>query len=122
MKNNKNKAGFTLIEVLIALAVLSISMLGVYSLLNMSTDTLIAAQDKMFVIERGYDRISKQINYPSKAYEEKEEYNGVLVNYSITKDSVGIPGVQQVTLTVSTDKAQTSFIYYEKSSGSMGGF
>lgn len=121
MKSN-NKAGFTLIEVLIALAVLSISMLGVYSLLNMSTDTLISAQDKMFVIERGYDRISKQINYPSKAYEEKEEYNGVMVNYSVTKDSVGIPGVQQVTLTVSTDKAQTSFIYYEKSSGSMGGF
>ena len=50
MKQNKLKKGFTLLEVMIALAVLSISMLGIYSLQNMSLKTLISAKEKMFVI------------------------------------------------------------------------
>ena len=91
MKQNKLKKGFTLLEVMIALAVLSISMLGIYSLQNMSLKTLISAKEKMFVIERGYDRISRQINFPNKAYEEVEDYNGTLVYYSFLKESSGVP-------------------------------
>ena len=40
MTQNKLEKGFTLLEVMIALAVLSISMLGIYSLQNMSLKTL----------------------------------------------------------------------------------
>ena len=50
MTQNKLEKGFTLLEVMIALAVLSISMLGIYSLQNMSLKTLISAKEKMFVI------------------------------------------------------------------------
>lgn len=123
MKHKKNiaakksiplKRGFTLMEVLISLAVLSISMLGIYSLLNMSLDTVGYAKDKMFVIERGYDRISRQINYPNKAFEEREEYNGTTVTYSFKRESSGIPSVEKVTMTVTSDKAETSFVYYER--------
>lgn len=120
MKKNNMKKGFTLLEVMIALAVLSISMLGIYSLQNMSLKTLISAKDKMFVIERGYDRISRQINFPNKAYEEVEEYNGKLVHYSFLKESSGVPMVQKITMTVSTDTASTKFVYYEKAAGSAG--
>ncbi len=120
MKKNNLKKGFTLLEVMIALAVLSISMLGIYSLQNMSLKTLISAKDKMFVIERGYDRISRQINFPNKAYEEVEEYNGTLVHYSFLKESSGVPMVQKITMTVSTDTASTKFVYYEKAAGSAG--
>ena len=126
-KNNKKnlKSGFTLIEVLIALTVLSISMLGIYSILNMSSRTLIAAKDKIFVIEKGYDRIARQINFPSKNFENVEDYDGKIVTYTFKKESIGIPMVQQVTMTVSSDTASTKFIYYEKGiedTGSTGGF
>lgn len=120
MHKNKMKKGFTLLEVMIALAVLSISMLGIYSLQNMSLKTLISAKEKMFVIERGYDRISRQINFPNKAYEEVEDYNGTLVYYSFLKESSGVPMVQKITMTVSTANASTKFVYYEKAAGGTG--
>lgn len=112
-----NKQGFTLLEVLIALAVLSISMLGVYSLLKMSLDTNIYARDKYFVIERAYDRISRQISYPSKIYEDTEEYDGIKVKYSFERKATAIPTIQEVHMTVTTDKAEAVFVYYEQSGG-----
>ena len=120
MTQNKLEKGFTLLEVMIALAVLSISMLGIYSLQNMSLKTLISAKEKMFVIERGYVRISRQINFPNKANEDVDDYNGTLVHYSFLKESSGVPMVQKITMTVSTSSASTTFIYYEKASGGTG--
>ena len=46
------KKGFTLLEVLISLAVLSISILGIYSLQSTVLYTLDASKEKMFVIEK----------------------------------------------------------------------
>lgn len=117
MITDKHKAGWTLLEVLIALAVLSISMLGVYSLIKMSLDTNIYAKDKFFVIERGYDRISRQISYPAKIYDDSEKYNGTEVKYTFERKSTPIPSVQEVRMTVTTDKAQTVFVYYERQGG-----
>ena len=57
---------------------------------------------------------------PNKAYEEVEEYNGTLVHYSFLKESSGVPMVQKITMTVSTDTASTKFVYYEKAAGSAG--
>ncbi len=110
----KTKKGFTLLEVLITLAVLSISMLGVYSLLNLSLDTTIYSKDKLFVIERGYDRLSMMMNYPSKVYSDKEEYEGIEVRYEFEYSSTPIPGVQEVRMTVAIDGAEASFVYYEE--------
>lgn len=120
MSKRKLKKGFTLLEVLIALAVLSISMLGIYSLQSMSMKALYTSKEKMFVIERAYDRIARQINFPNKAYEETEDYNGTLVHYSFKKESSGVPAVQKITMTVSTDSATVSFVYYEKTSSGSG--
>lgn len=111
------KKGFTLIETLIALAVLSISMMGIYSIMNMSLNSSIRAKERMFLIERGYDRVARKINFPGKAFPEVEDYNGVEVRYHLLEESVGIPGVKQVTMTISTDKAETKFIYYERTAG-----
>lgn len=109
------KKGFTLLEVLIALSVLSISMLGVYSLIQISMDTSIYASDKLFVIERGYDRLSRQIIYPTKAFEDTEVYDNITVKYSFEKTSTPIPSIEEVRMKVSTDKAETEFIYYAQS-------
>lgn len=114
MKNINHKNGFTLLEVLIALVILSISMLGVYSLLKTSIDTNIYARDKYFVIERAYDRISRQISYPNKIYEEVEIYDGIEVRYKFEREATQIPTVQEVRMTVATDKAEIVFVYYEE--------
>lgn len=111
-KTNKN--GFTLLEVLIALAVLSISMLGVYSLVKMSLDTTIYAKDKQFVIERGYDRLSRQMLYPTKVFEDTEVYDGVMVKYSFERKATPVPMVEEVRMKVATDNAETEFVYYSQ--------
>ncbi len=113
-KINNYKNGFTLLEVLITLSVLSISMLGVYSLLQMSLDTTAYAKDKMFVIERGYDRLTMMMAYPSKVYSDEEEYDGIEIRYTFERESTPIPGVEEVQMTVETDYAEAVFVYYEE--------
>lgn len=109
-----NKKGFTLLEVIIALSVLSISMLGIYSLIKMSLDTTVYAKDKLFVIERGYDRLSRQLIYPSKVYEDKEVYDNVTIKYTFEKKSTPLPSIEEVRMTVTTDKAEVDFVYYSQ--------
>jgi len=48
--------GFTLLEVLIALSVLAISMLGVYSLLNQSISMEYKRSDREFLLQYGYEK------------------------------------------------------------------
>lgn len=111
---NPVKKGFTLLEVLIALSVLSISMLGVYSLMGMSLDMTQYAKDKLFVIERGYDRLSRQMIYPTKAYEDTEVYDNVTIKYTFEKTSTPLPSIEEVRMTVTTDKAEVDFVYYSQ--------
>ena len=53
----------------------------------------------------------------AKIYEDTENYNGVEVRYSFERRATPIPTVQEVRMTVATDKAETVFIYYEQTGG-----
>lgn len=112
MTNKTTRKAFTLIEVLVALLVLSISLTSVYALLQTSIDTTGFAKDKVFVIEKGYDRIIRQINYPSKVFSDTETYDEIVVNYKFERKTTPVPMLTEIHMTVSTDKASTIFIYY----------
>jgi len=112
MKNIPTKKAFTLIEVLVSLVVLSISLTSVYSLLQTSINTTGFAKDKVFVIEKGYNRVIRQINYPTKVFSDTETYGEITVNYDFERKTTPVPSLTEIHMTVSTDKASTLFIYY----------
>lgn len=80
MKSNPNRA-FTLLEVLIALSVLAISMLGVYSLLNQSISMEYKRSDREFLMQYGYERMLKKLNYPDSDLKDAENILGNSISY-----------------------------------------
>lgn len=109
------KRGFTLLEVLIALTVLSISMLGIYRLSAMSVDTSDYAIRKAIVVESGYQRVLEVLNYPGKVFKDKgENALGYEVEYSSDELPTMFPGVKEISLTAEYDGAESTYVYYEK--------
>jgi prepilin-type N-terminal cleavage/methylation domain-containing protein len=80
VKSNPNRA-FTLLEVLIALSVLAISMLGVYSLLNQSISMEYKRSDREFLMQYGYERMLKKLNYPDSDLKDAENILGNSISY-----------------------------------------
>jgi len=105
--------GFTLLEVLIALAVLSISMLGVYRLSAVSIDVSDYAVRKADAVEIGYQRVLEQINYPGKLFKDKTTIDGKEIEYNLKSEPTPFPGVDKKTLTTTANGAESVYIYYE---------
>lgn len=80
VKLNLNRA-FTLLEVLIALSVLAISMLGVYSLLNQSISMEYKRSDREFLMQYGYERMLKKLNYQDSDLKDAENILGNSISY-----------------------------------------
>jgi prepilin-type N-terminal cleavage/methylation domain-containing protein len=107
--------GFTLLEVLIALAVLSISMLGVYRLSAMSVETSQYAMNKALVAEAGYQRVLEILNYPGKVFRDNGKNPlGDRIYYSSQSDATILPGVDEISLTAEYNGVKTVYVYYEK--------
>ncbi|MGD9807250.1 MAG: prepilin-type N-terminal cleavage/methylation domain-containing protein [Deferribacterales bacterium] len=109
------KKGFTLLEVLIAMAVLSISMLGIYRLSAMSVEMSDYAKEKTLVTEAGYQRVLEVLNYPGKVFKDKgRNVMGISVNYTSDTESTIFPGVNEITLTTEHEGVSTVYVYYEQ--------
>jgi len=109
------KKGFTLLEVLIALAVLTVSMLGIYRLSSMSIETAGYAVSKSMVTEAGYQRVLELINYPGKIFKDKSKNaEGLLINYKTESKPTILPGVDEISITAEYEGVASTYIYYEK--------
>lgn len=109
------RKGFTLLEVLIAMAVLSISMLGIYRLSSMSVSTAEYSARKAMVVEAGYQRVLEQLNYPGKVFKDRgKNALGDRVNYSSDTQPTILPGVDEISLTAEYEGVATTYVYYEK--------
>jgi len=107
--------GFTLLEVLIAITVLSLSMLGIYRLSAMSVDTSAYAKKKAVVVESGYQRVLEIINYPGKVFrDDRPNEMGIIVRYASESSPTLFPGVDEITLTADYDGVTSTYVYYEK--------
>lgn len=104
-----------MLEVLIALSVLAISMLGIYSLINQSVTMTEYGKDKLYVVDKGYERVLKQVHYPRISMGETEEAEGHTITYSYTKRSTIFPGITNVILRVKSESAAVSYEYFERS-------
>lgn len=108
------KGGFSLLEVLIALTVFAMSVLSIYSLLNTSVNMTQYGKDKQFVVDKGYERILIHIHYPRLAQPSSEEADGKKIEYKYNRQSVSIPTIEKITLTVRSDSAAVVYEYFEK--------
>lgn len=107
--------GFTLLEVLIAIALLSISMLGIYRLSFASLDTTDYAQRKAFVNETAYQRILEQMNYPGKNFRDKKTLpDGTEIKFSTENVREVYEGISEIKLTAEVKDVKTVYYYYEK--------
>ncbi|MDY6820248.1 MAG: prepilin-type N-terminal cleavage/methylation domain-containing protein [Deferribacterota bacterium] len=80
--------GFTLLEVLIALTVLSISMLGVYSLLNISLTMENRRNDREYLFQFGFERLLKEENFKKADLKEAERIMGHSISYDKEADQI----------------------------------
>lgn len=107
--------GFTLLEVLIALTVLSISMLGVYRLSSMSIDISDYSIRRADAVETGYLRVLEKMNYPTKLFKDKEvREDKTEILFKEESEPAFFPDVDEVTITTTIDGATSVYIYYEK--------
>ena len=107
--------GFTLLEVLIAMAVLAISMLSVYSLLNASIDMVSYGKSKLTVIDKGYERVLIHTYYPRISRQDNITENGTTTLYKYTSEAVpSLPNVSRVKLRVSNDSSVVTYEYFER--------
>lgn len=109
------RKGFTLIEVLVALSVLSISMLGIYALLNHAISTTDYSQSKLFAVNAGYERLLKQIHYPRISFSENEELDNKTLTFTEKRQNTLLPGIMDVIMTVKSSEAAVEYEYFERS-------
>lgn len=105
--------GFTLLETLIALAVLAIGMLGIYTLLGQAVNVKTYSNDKLKVIEKGYERLLHTLNFPDNAYEDRVKSDDTVFQFSETTEPTVLPGINQIYLKTSSSDSSVEFIYYE---------
>jgi len=106
--------GFTLIEILIALAILSLSMLGIYRLTFVSLNASEYSVRKASVNEAGYLRVLEELNYPGRNFSEENELDdGTEIKFSSEKGTSLYPGVDEVKLTAEAKDAKSVYYYYE---------
>ncbi|ADD67283.1 hypothetical protein Dacet_0485 [Denitrovibrio acetiphilus DSM 12809] len=109
------KKGFTLLEVLIAMTVLSISMLGVYRLSAMSVDMSDYSVKRTMVVEAGYQRVLETLNYPSKVFKDTgKNAMGIEVLYSSDSEPTMFTGVDEITLRAEYEGVTSTYVYYEQ--------
>jgi len=109
-----NIRAFTLVEVLVALSILSIAMLGIYGILNQSILTTKNSQNRFYLVDKGYERILKHTHYPRIALNDIESDDGIETQYEYIRQSTLIPGVLEVTLVAKSKDAVINYVYFER--------
>ncbi len=109
-----NRKGFTLVEVLVALTILAVSMMGIYGILNQALFATQNSKNKLYLIDKGYERILKHNFYPRIALSPTESDNGTETEYEYIRQNTLLPGVTEVTLVVKSKNAVINYVYFER--------
>ncbi len=115
LKCNVFIAGFTLLEVLIAITVLAISLSGIYFLLRSNIYTTEYSSNKVKLMESGteivYRLYSKEIIEPTPFPLSLNGYNDI--TYSIKKRPLPISNINEYSISVKKDATELEYIFYK---------
>lgn len=106
-----NKKGFTLLEVLIALSITAISLMGIYHLTEFSISTLSTSKNRYDIINQANEYILIKNKYPDTYYLSK------ITKKLNIKDNLeaNIYGVlEQRVVTFSNNEEELNLIYFVK--------
>jgi prepilin-type N-terminal cleavage/methylation domain-containing protein len=108
------KKGFTLLELLIAMVVLSISMMGLFTLLRQSIDMNDYAKRKLDLTSKAYERVFLSLIYPTKVFDDTVTDNSTIYTYKLEKNDTGFSGIKECELTLDDGDAEVNLYYYER--------
>lgn len=100
-------------EVLIAISVLAIAMLGIYSLLSSSIRMTSYGKDKMLLIDKGYERLLRHIHYPRVSLPSSEEVGDDAITYTYEREASGMPAVRTVRMKAESARSVVIYEYFE---------
>jgi prepilin-type N-terminal cleavage/methylation domain-containing protein len=109
----KNKNAFTLLEALIALSVLAIGMLGIYTLLGQSINVKTYSNEKIRVTQVAYERFLQLIHYPDTIKENIIKKDGYTYKFSILSSPTMLPGVEEKILKTESSDTLVEIFYYD---------
>jgi prepilin-type N-terminal cleavage/methylation domain-containing protein len=104
--------GFTLLEILVALAILSISMLALYNLLNFSLDLHIYSKNRVELVNRGYESVIRQLNFDENINTIKNEYDNITFDLEI--NSTIIPDIQEYRLLLENEESSITYRFFNE--------
>ncbi len=106
--------GFTLLEVLIALAVLAISLSGIYTLLRSNIDTTGYTLRKIELIEAGsdifYTLYTEPDIEPTPGFVDLKGYEGI--KYEVTESALGLSYIKEYILRLKKGEAEIVYSFY----------
>ncbi|MCB4205578.1 prepilin-type N-terminal cleavage/methylation domain-containing protein [Deferribacterales bacterium Es71-Z0220] len=106
-----NKKGFTLLEVLIALSITAISLMGIYHLIEFSLSTLSSSKNRYTLINQANEYLLIKNKYPSSYYLSQLTQK-IDVKDNLEANIYGI--LEQRVITVSNNDEELNFIYFVK--------
>jgi prepilin-type N-terminal cleavage/methylation domain-containing protein len=107
------KKGFTLLETLIALSVMTISLLGIYSLLNNAVFISENSEEKINLNQMAYERFLIKRHYPDKILPKIINNTDVTVEFKETRKPTILNRLFEIRLKAIADNNETELIYYE---------
>lgn len=111
IRTDKSK-GFTLLEILIALAILSISMLALYNLMNFSLDLFSYSKNRREVVSTGYEAVLKQLNFNENLNNIKNQNENIEFNLE-TRITL-IPNIQENFLKIENKESSVTYRYFNE--------
>ncbi|MCD8492478.1 MAG: hypothetical protein LRY51_11595 [Geovibrio sp.] len=96
-----------------AMVVLSIGMMGIFTLVRQSLDMNDYAKRKLDLLGRGYERVILTLA-ERKTLEEIISDNGTTYTYKLEKKDTGLAGIKACELRVSDGTAEMTLFYYER--------
>ncbi len=107
------KKGFTLLETLIALSLLTISLLGIYKLTDNAIFILSHSDSKSLSLQKAYERFLIKTNFPDKILPEVITDSDGVCRFEEIKVPTILPQLTEVRLKATVNEDFAELIYYE---------